>query len=66
MGRGFLFALLATCAFAPAYAQRADENATTAAEDGFGKSVGNESVGVYANGQVQTLMWPAMGAMERP
>jgi hypothetical protein len=53
MGRGFLFALLATCAFAPAYAQRADENATTAAEDGFGKSVGNESVGVYANGQVR-------------
>jgi iron complex outermembrane recepter protein len=37
----------------PATAQRADENATTAAEDGFGKSVGNESVGVYANGQVR-------------
>jgi iron complex outermembrane recepter protein len=37
----------------PALAQRADENATTAAEDGFGKSVGNESVGVYANGQVR-------------
>lgn len=26
---------------------------TTAAEGGFGKSVGNESVGVYANGQVR-------------
>lgn len=38
---------------AVAHAQRADENATTAAEDGFGKSVGNESVGVYANGQVR-------------
>jgi iron complex outermembrane recepter protein len=53
MAKGFLFALLASCAFAPAAAQRADENATTAAEDGFGKSVGNESVGVYANGQVR-------------
>jgi iron complex outermembrane recepter protein len=37
----------------PAYAQRADENVTTSAEDGFGKSIGNESVGVYANGQVR-------------
>jgi iron complex outermembrane recepter protein len=40
-------------ATSPALAQRADENVTTSAEDGFGKSVGNESVGVYANGQVR-------------
>lgn len=47
------FALLLLSAAHPALAQRADENATTAAEDGFGKSVGSESVGVYANGQVR-------------
>ena len=37
----------------PALAQRADENAATAAEDAFGSSVGSESVGVYASGQVR-------------
>jgi iron complex outermembrane recepter protein len=36
-----------------AWAQRADENAATAAEDGFGKSVGEESVGIYASGDVR-------------
>lgn len=30
-----------------AFAQRADENAVTAAEDAFGVSVGNESLGLY-------------------
>ncbi|MBL8645284.1 MAG: TonB-dependent receptor [Rhodospirillaceae bacterium] len=35
--------------FAPveAVAQRADDNATTSAEDAFGSSIGNESVGLY-------------------
>ena len=37
----------------PVLAQRTEDNATTAAEDGFGRSVGNESVGIYANGQVR-------------
>jgi iron complex outermembrane recepter protein len=37
----------------PAAAQRADENVTTAAEDGFGTSIGNESVGIYATGNVR-------------
>lgn len=37
----------------PAAAQRADENATKAAEDGFGKSVGDESIGIYASGDVR-------------
>ena len=37
----------------PALAQRADENAVREAEDGFGKSVGNESVGIYASGDVR-------------
>ncbi len=31
-----------------AYAQRADENATSAAEDAFGTRVGNENVGLYS------------------
>jgi iron complex outermembrane recepter protein len=30
-----------------AFAQRADENAVTQAEDAFGTSIGNESVGIY-------------------
>ena len=36
-------------AFSPveAFAQRADDNATTSAEDAFGSSIGNESVGLY-------------------
>ncbi len=36
----------------PLLAQRTEDNAPTAAEDGYGRSVGNESVGIYANGQV--------------
>jgi iron complex outermembrane recepter protein len=31
----------------PAYAQRTDNNAVTAAEDAFGKSVGDQSIGIY-------------------
>lgn len=44
-----------------ALAQRVDENATTSAEDGFGKSVGNESVGIYANGEVRGFSAYAAG-----
>lgn len=44
-----------------ALAQRVDENATTLAEDGFGKSVGNESVGIYANGEVRGFSANAAG-----
>jgi iron complex outermembrane receptor protein len=44
-----------------ALAQRVDENATTSAEDGFGKSVGNESVGIYANGEVRGFSANAAG-----
>lgn len=46
-------ALIALLAANPALAQRADENAVREAEDGFGKSVGNESVGIYASGDVR-------------
>jgi len=38
---------LAVLASAPAFAQRADDNATTASTDAFGKSVGDERIGIY-------------------
>jgi iron complex outermembrane receptor protein len=41
-------AALALCLASPAFAQRAAENAVTAAVDGFGVTVGNERVGVYS------------------
>ncbi|MGR4893128.1 TonB-dependent receptor domain-containing protein [Sphingopyxis sp. LARHCG72] len=46
-------ALLALVLADPAIAQRVDENAVREAEDGFGKSVGSESVGIYASGEVR-------------
>ncbi|MBJ7437874.1 MAG: TonB-dependent receptor [Sphingopyxis sp.] len=45
-------ALIALALADPAPAQRTDENAVREAEDGFGRSVGNESVGIYASGEV--------------
>jgi iron complex outermembrane receptor protein len=45
----FAAALLAS----PAMAQRADENAVTAAEDAFGSTIGNESIGLYTSTQVR-------------
>ena len=46
--RGF-FAALALATLAPlcAHAQRADENAVTAAEDAFGTTVGSQQIGLY-------------------
>ncbi len=38
---------------APAMAQRTDDNATTAADDAFGKSVGDQSIGIYSSGDVR-------------
>ncbi|UHQ23696.1 TonB-dependent receptor [Lysobacter sp. 5GHs7-4] len=48
-------ALLAlSCALAwPAQAQRAGDNAVTAAEDAFGATLGNESIGLYSSKQVR-------------
>ncbi len=45
--RGFTIALLMASCATPALAQRADDNATTQADDAFGTSVGNETLGVY-------------------
>lgn len=36
-----------------ASAERADDNAVTAAEDAFGSTLGNESIGLYTNTQVR-------------
>lgn len=48
------FWLLATGLIAgPVVAQRVDNNATTQAEDAFGKSVGDESIGIYNAGDVR-------------
>lgn len=43
----------ATVFAAPAHAQRTGDNAVTAAEDAFGTSIGNESIGVYSPSQVR-------------
>lgn len=51
--RALIIASAFALASAEAHAQRATENAATAADDGFGKSVGSESVGIYANGEVR-------------
>ncbi len=47
--RHFVLGGAACLAFAaaPAFAQRADENVVTSAEDAFGTKVGNDSVGLY-------------------
>src|ERR1044072_706275 len=36
-----------------ANAQRAEENVTTGSEDAFGRSIGNESIGIYNEGDVR-------------
>ena len=41
-------AALALVAATPALAQRTDDNAVTDAEDAFGKSVGDQSIGIYS------------------
>jgi len=46
---------------APAGAQRAADNAVTAAEDAFGTSVGNETIGLYGPGQVRGFSPVAAG-----
>ena len=48
-----LLALGAASVAEPAFAQRAGDNAVTAAEDAFGTSIGNESIGLYSTSQVR-------------
>lgn len=46
-------AALAVAPAGEAFAQRANENAAKAAEDAFGTSIGNESVGLYSPGDAR-------------
>src|SRR5678816_1367396 len=55
-----LFATIASVA-APAVAQRTNENAVTAADDAFGTSVGNESIGLYSTDEVRGFSPAAAG-----
>ncbi|MGQ0659359.1 TonB-dependent receptor domain-containing protein [Sphingosinicella sp.] len=45
----------------PADAQRAGENAVTAAEDAFGTSIGRETIGLYSSGSVRGFSANAAG-----
>lgn len=45
--------LCGLCIAAAASAQRADDNALTAAEDAFGATIGNESIGIYSTRRVR-------------
>ena len=49
----FLALGIASVVVEPAAAQRAGDNAVTAAEDAFGTSIGNESIGLYSSSQVR-------------
>lgn len=53
MRRSLFIGGLALCGIAPATAQRADDNAVTAAEDAFGATLGNESIGLYSTRRVR-------------
>ena len=46
-------AALPVIATDPAYGQRASENAVTAAQDVFGTTVGNETIGIYTDDDVR-------------
>ncbi|MES2441915.1 MAG: TonB-dependent receptor [Pseudomonadota bacterium] len=46
-------AAIALCASGAAWAQRTDDNAVQAAEDAFGTSVGDDSIGIYNAGDVR-------------
>lgn len=57
-----LMAVLGATAFAtPAEAQRTEDNAVTAAEDAFGTSIGNETIGLYSASQVRGFSPVAAG-----
>ncbi len=45
--RLFVFSLVIVCAVGPALAQRAGDNAVSSAEDAFGTTVGDETIGLY-------------------
>lgn len=52
-GTGLWVTLLLCAVPSAAHAQRTDDNAVRAAEDGFGSSVGNEEIGIYNIGSAR-------------
>src|SRR6476469_10284477 len=61
VGRVAVAAVLAATLVAPAWAQRAGENAVTSAGDAFGTSVGNEQIGLYSSDEVRGFSPGAAG-----
>lgn len=59
--RGWPIAVVALAWPSPANAQRAGDNAVTAAEDAFGATVGNESIGLYSTSSVRGFSPVAAG-----
>ena len=60
--RHALMGLLAAGGFiTPAVAQRTGENAVTSADDAFGTSVGNETIGLYSTDEVRGFSPVAAG-----
>ena len=51
--RWVIFALGISGFSTQAWAQRADDNAVAAADDAFGTTVGNESIGLYTTGNAR-------------
>ena len=49
----FIFPVLLLAYLPPAWAQRADENVLTSAQDAFGTTVGQESIGLYSANQAR-------------
>jgi len=61
LGWATLTLLLAGTAFPAAAQDRADDNAVTQAEDGFGFSVGRETIGIYTSGNARGFSPTAAG-----
>jgi iron complex outermembrane receptor protein len=61
MRKTAVFTIAVLGAAVPAAAQRAGENAVTAADDAFGTSVGNESIGLYSSDEVRGFSPGAAG-----
>jgi iron complex outermembrane receptor protein len=61
LGAATLSLLLAGTAFPAAAQDRTDDNAVTQAEDGFGFSVGRETIGIYTSGNARGFSPTAAG-----
>lgn len=59
--RRFIFCGLAVLTASPVCAERAGDNAVTTAEDAFGSTIGNETIGLYSTTQVRGFSPVAAG-----